>query len=77
MDNVDNEKPHGNLGNQYAVGNPGNPNSKGRPKVSEEEKHNQRIVIMVTKKEKQDFSKKIKESRIKPRQVILDFLKED
>ena len=71
------KKWSGLIGNKNAFGNPGNPNSKGRPEIPEDEKHNQRIVIMVTKKEKQGFSKKIKESRIKPRQIILDFLKDN
>ena len=75
--NIKKEKWSNLIGNNNAVGNPGNPNSKGRPKVLEDEKHNQRIVIMVTKKEKQYFSEKINKTRIKPRQVILDFLNEN
>ena len=69
------EKYRSMIGNQHAKGNSGNPNSEGRPKIPEEEKLNQRIVIMVTEKVKKKFSEKIKKTRTKPRQIILDFIK--
>ena len=71
------KKWSGLKGNKNAVGNRGNKQATGAPKRSDDVKLSKCIWIRVTEKEKEYFDEKIKKLGKKPRQIILNFLKEN